>query len=313
MSTFTNFAIKNEYEHIAELGDRLGEVERMIDWEQFRPIIKDLYSNNTEKGGRPNLDEVLMIKMLVLQQWHGLSDPELERQANDRISFRQFLGYPEKIPDRSTIWLFRERLSESGKDSQIWNELQQQLDLKGLTIRKGMIQDATFIHSDPGHEKVDTPRGKEAKTRRSRDGTWTKKGGKSHFGYKLHAILDRDYDLIRRICTTTASAHDSQIDLSEEGEIVYRDRGYQGAKCKGYNATMLRGARGHPIGIRDLLRNERISRKRSKGERPFAVIKSVFRSGYVRVTEIKRVRVKNMFTAFCFNLYQLKTISERAS
>lgn len=311
MSTFTNFAIKGEYEHIAELGDRLGEVEKMIDWEKFRPILKDLYSNNTEKGGRPNLDEVLMLKMLVLQQWHGLSDPELERQANDRISFRQFLGYPEKIPDRSTIWLFRERLSESGKDSLIWDELQHQLDLKGLTIRKGMIQDATFIHSDPGHATVDTPRGNEAKTRRSRDGSWTKKGGKSHFGYKLHAIHDRDFDLIRRIYTTTASVHDSQIDLSGEGEIVYRDRGYQGAECKGYNATMKRGARGHPIGIRDLLRNERISRKRSKGERPFAVIKNVFRSGYLRVTELKRVRVKNMFSAFCYNLYQLKTISKR--
>jgi len=311
MSNFTNFAIKSEYERIAELGDRLGEVEQLIDWKRFRPIIWDLYTNNTEKGGRPNMDEILMIKMLVLQQWHGLSDPELERQANDRISFRKFLGYPEKIPDRSTIWLFRERLSESGKDTQVWDELQRQLDMKGLKIRKGMIQDATFIHSDPGHATVDIPRGKDGKTRRSKDGTWTKKGGKSHFGYKLHSVLDMDYDLIRRICTTTASVHDSQIDLSEMGEVVYRDRGYQGAECKGYNATMKRGARGHPIGIRDKLRNKRISRKRSKGERPYAVIKNVFDSGKVRVTTLGRVRVKNMFSAFCFNLYQLRTIEKQ--
>jgi IS5 family transposase len=53
-----------------------------------------LYSNNGGKGGRPDYDEVLMIKMLVLQQWHGLSDPELERQVNDRISFRKFLDFP---------------------------------------------------------------------------------------------------------------------------------------------------------------------------------------------------------------------------
>jgi IS5 family transposase len=249
--------------------------------------------------------------MLILQQWHGLSDPELERQANDRISFRQFLGLPTKIPDRSTIWLFRERISESGKDIAIWNELQRQLDVKGLTIKEGMIQDATFIHSDPGHASSDTPRGGEAKTRRSKDGTWTKKGGKSHFGYKLHAIMDRDYDLIRRISTTTASVHDSQVDLSETGEVVYRDRGYQGAKCKGYNATMKRGARNHPIGIRDKLRNERITRKRSKGERPFAVMKTVFKSGTMKVTELGRARVKNTFTAFCYNLYQLRTIQKQ--
>jgi len=313
MSTFTNFAIKQEYERIAELGNRLGEVEKLIDWEPFRSIIRELYSNNTSKGGRPNLDEILMIKMLVLQQWHGLSDPELERQANDRISFRQFLDFPDKIPDKSTIWAFRERLSESGKDYAIWNELQRQLDDKGLKITKGMIQDATFIHSEPGHATVDTPRGEQGNTRRSKDGTWTKKGGKSHFGYKLHVILDRDNDLIRRIRTTTASVHDSQIDLSEEGEVVYRDRGYQGAKCKGFNATMKRGARDHPIGIKDKLRNERISKKRSKGERPFAVIKNVFGAGIVKVTEIPRARVKNMFSAFCYNIYQLRTIEKQST
>ena len=119
MSTFTNFAIKSEYERIAELSEKLGEVEKMIYWYKFRPIPGDLYSNKTVKGVRPNLDGILMIKMLVLQQWHGLSDPELERQANDRISFRQFLGFPDKISDRSTIWLFRERLSKSGKDTAI--------------------------------------------------------------------------------------------------------------------------------------------------------------------------------------------------
>lgn len=48
-------------------------------------------------------------------------------------------------------------------------------------------------------------------------GTWTKKAFQSHFGYKLHTIVDTDYDLIRRFRTTTASVHDSKIDLSEEG------------------------------------------------------------------------------------------------
>ncbi len=58
----------------------------------------------------------------------------------------------------------------------------------------------------------------EAKTRISRDGTWTKKGGKSHFGYKFHNIIDRDYELIRRFKTTTASVNDSYVDLSEKNK-----------------------------------------------------------------------------------------------
>ena len=65
-----------------------------------------MYDNNTGQGGRPNNDEIVMIKMLVLQSWYSLSDPELERQVNDRISFRKFLGFPERIPDRTMVWAF---------------------------------------------------------------------------------------------------------------------------------------------------------------------------------------------------------------
>jgi len=197
MKSFEKYFMKKNYVRVEQLGDKLVEIDPLIDWEVFRPIIRNMYDNHTERGGRSNNDEIVMIKMLVLQQWYGLSDPELERQVNDRISFQKFLGFPEIIPDRSTVWAFRERLNETGKDEKIWEELQRQMDSKGLKVKEGVIQDATFITADPGHQKVDEPRGPEAKTRQNKDGTWTKKGGKSHFGYKLHSKSDIDYGLIR--------------------------------------------------------------------------------------------------------------------
>lgn len=300
--------LKEAYENVRKNGDRLAEVEALIDWEAFRSIITGLYHNKTLWGGRPNVDEVVMVKLLVLQQWYGLSDPELERQVDDRLSFQRFLGFPEKAPDYSTVWQFRERLAESGKDRAIWMELQRQLDEKGLKVKKGVVQDATFITADPGHAPADKPRGGEAETRRSRDGTWAKKAGKSSFGFKLHSKTDLDYGLIRDMETTTASVHDSRVDLSEMGEVVYRDKGYFGVEPRGYDATMRRAARGHPLNIRDKLRNKRISRKRAPGERPFAVIKKFFNAGHVLVTTVARVRVKMVFTCLCFNLLQLNTL-----
>jgi IS5 family transposase len=92
-----------------------------------------------------------------------------------------------------------------------------------------------------------------------------KKGGKSHFGSKLHSIIDRNYELIRRFKTTTSSLHDSYVDFSEKNEVVYRDRGYFGAKSKGYDATIKRAVKEHHLGIRDILRNKRISSKRVPG------------------------------------------------
>jgi len=235
----------------------------------------------------------------------GLSDPQLELQVADRISFRVFLGTTETIPDYTTVWTFRKRLKESGKYNDIWDEFTNQLRARGYEVQTGVIQDASFITSDPGHAKKDVPRGDEAKTRRSRDGTWATKGKKSNFGYKAHVKVDTEHQFIWAVKTTTASLHDSQVDLAEVGEVRYGDKAYSGAKTKGYDASMKRAARGHPLGISDILRNERISKKRSPVERCFSVIKTVFRSGHVMVTTVENAAIKVMFKAIGYNLYNL--------
>jgi len=238
MDSFDSYVIRKLYKETAQVGDKLAEAEKHIDWERFRPIIQPMYTNDTPRGGQPNMDEVLMVKLLVLQAWYGLSDPELERQVNDRISFRHFLDYPKSAPDYSTVWQFRERLAESGRDKLVWDELQRQLDLKGLRVKKGVVQDASFITSDPGHARADEPRGDEAQTRRSRDGAWTRKGGKSFFGYKLCLKMGLNHGLIWCVETTPVNVHDGRVDLSRPGEVVYRDRGYPGVEPRGWDATM---------------------------------------------------------------------------
>ena len=285
---------------------RLSQISDLIDWIPFRRILEEMYDNKSERGGRPNCDVILMFKILILQQWYGLSDLEVERQMADRISFMAFLGFPDPFPDSRTIWLFKERMAKTEKDKIVWAELQRQLDAMDLQVKRGTIQDATFIEADPGSSKK--LRGEDAKTRRSRDGTWTKKGNESYFGYKLHQKTDIDYCLIREIETTTAKLHDSQVDLSTEGEVVLRDRGYFGVKAKGIDFTMKRRTTEYQLGELDKERNRLISILRSPGERPHAVIKRVFWAGRVLVTTVQRVSVKMMVTAFAFNLYQLCTL-----
>ena len=138
------------YREIETLGDPLTGISDRIDFERIRPILSDLYENDTEKGGRPNYDPVLMVKILLLQQWYNLSDPQIEREIRDRISFLNFLGYPEKLPDRNTIWYFRERLSKTGKDRLVFSEIRDQIMAKRIRIKKGNMQDASFIEADKG-------------------------------------------------------------------------------------------------------------------------------------------------------------------
>ena len=306
MRTFIDFSILQEYsEEVEPRGDKLLGLAKLVTWDAFLPIGNDLFKNKSERGGRPNISIIIMIKLLILQQMYGLSDPQLELQVADRFSFRVFLGTTEVIPDYTTVWLFRERLIKNGKLEAVWEEFLNQLKAKGYEVKKGVIQDATFITSDPGHAKSDVPRGEEAKTRRSRDGEWAKKGNKSYFGYKGHAKVDTENHFIWKVETTVANTHDAKVDLANEGEVRYGDKGYHGAKTKGYDASMKRAARGHPLSIFDELRNKRISRIRSPVERCFSVIKIVFKAGHVMVTTVERAAVKITFSAIGYNLYNL--------
>jgi IS5 family transposase len=196
--------------------------------------------------------------------------------------------------------------------SSLWEEFQRQLETRGLSIKRGVVRDATFITADPGHAPADTPRGDQARTRRSRDGIWAKKGTKSQFGYNLHILMDKDDQLIRRIETTTASLHDSRIDLSRKGETVYRDKEYIGVKPRAsMDKTMHRAVRRHSLSIKENRRNKAISRTRSLVERPFAVMKRVFHAGHSMVTTVARVRVKNTFSCINFDLRQLLPLQRR--
>ncbi|HBJ85834.1 MAG TPA: hypothetical protein DDZ88_18555 [Verrucomicrobiales bacterium] len=59
-----------------------------------------------------------MFKVLVLQKFHGLSDDATEEQIFDRTSFKNFLGLRigDDIPDAKTLWDFKQRIEESGRE-----------------------------------------------------------------------------------------------------------------------------------------------------------------------------------------------------
>jgi IS5 family transposase len=57
-----------------------------------------------------------MVKILFLQSLYNLSDQQVEKEIHDRISFMNFLDYPDMLPDPKTIRFFRERLSRMGRE-----------------------------------------------------------------------------------------------------------------------------------------------------------------------------------------------------
>ena len=324
--SFNQFVLKEQYQKVKGLGDRLELMKEQIDWEPFVPLVRSVFYDDDYSGGRPHTDEIIVVRSMLLQSWYGLSDPELEFQCHDRLSFRNFLGFPEIIPDFTTIWKIRDKLKEKGIDDKIWNELQRQLDEKGYKIKKGVIQDAAFIESDLGRkrhykEKQAKKKGEKIeytekqKQHIDKDASFSVKHGQVHYGYKNHIKLDVDNHLIRELEVTTASLHDGNIDLVEDGDkSAYRDKGYFGKKLKAGNVedmTMKRGTRAGKLNGGEQKRNKMISRIRAPGERPFGVIKRVFNGGRTLVKTIGRVKIKEIFKCFAFNLYQLVTLERK--
>lgn len=324
--SFNQFILKEQYQKVRGLGDRLELMKEQIEWKPFRPIVASVFRDNKKIGGRPHTNEILVVRTMLLQAWYGLSDEELEFHVNDRLSFRNFLDFPETVPDFTTIWKIRDRLKEAGKEQKIWNALQHQLNQKGYAIKKGVIQDACFIEADFGrkrhyNEKKAEKNGEKIEytekqqQHQDKDGTFSVKHGQVHFGYKNHIKIDVGHHLIREYEVSTASLHDGEVDLIEGGDgNVYRDKGYFGKKlnCWGVkDRTMKRATRGHPLNQKEKDRNKAISRVRAPGERPFAVMKNVFNGAKTKVKTLARVSLKEMLKCFAFNLYQLVTLRRR--
>ena len=115
-----NYSLCEKYEHLKKFGDRLSEMKDLIDWDGIKPLLSDLYKNDTEKGGRPNFDPVFMVKVMFLQSLYGLVDEAKEIELYANIRFMNFLDYPESMPDARTIWLFGEKIVDNHKDKEIW-------------------------------------------------------------------------------------------------------------------------------------------------------------------------------------------------
>lgn len=322
---FEHQMLKQAYERVHGLGDRLSFMKDIIEWEKFRSIIASVYHDNAVSGGRPHTDEVVLARSFALQHFFNLSDEELEFLLADRLSFQNFIGFSEDVPDYSTFWRARERLKQNGVEKLIWNELQRQIDEKGYKVEKGVIQDASFVEAYLGRKRYSKEKKAKKKGEKieytprqlshiDKDASFSVKHGQVYFGYKNHVKLDVKHHLVRKIKTTTASPHDAKVNLVKKGDPpAYRDKGYFGTHLPEgvIDKTMKRATRGRKLNGGEQMRNKAISRIRAPGERPFGVIKCVFNGGYTFVKTLARVRIKEMFKFFAYNLYQLFTLKRK--
>ena len=133
---------------IDSAGDPLAELNRAIDWEQFRELIElSRVKPRKSPAGAKGYDSILMFKILIIQALYNLSDERIEFQILDRYSFSRFLGIPEgdKVPDATTIFRFREELASAEVIELLFTQFDQFLRNNGFKAQKGQIVDASIV------------------------------------------------------------------------------------------------------------------------------------------------------------------------
>lgn len=131
----------------------LRDLDRLVDFEFVYEKVEHLYANT----GRPSIDPVVIVKMLLLGYLYGIdSERKLEQEICVNIAYRWFLGLEleDSVPDHSTISQLRRRKFKGTKVFQeIFDEVVRKCMEAGLVSGKLLLTDSTHILANTGKER----------------------------------------------------------------------------------------------------------------------------------------------------------------
>ena len=330
------FDIANRYLGLDAKNDPLARIDDVVPWEDFRPRLEAVWrrpaGERKSAAGRKPWDAVVMFKAIVLCELYNLSDDQVEYQLRDRLSFMRFLGLglEDEVPDAKTVWHYRERLARADLVEGLFEEFDGYLKERGCLAMGGQIIDASIVpvprqrntrEENTRIKEGGTPEGweKQAAKRAQKDteARWTKKHGKSRYGYKNHVNVDRRHKLVRCYKVTDAAVHDGRVvddilDENNTASAVWADSAYRSAeieeklKEKGLKSRIHRkGHRNKPLSEREKRGNKTRSKVRARVEHVFGSQSNDMGGTLVRSIGLVRVRARIGLKNLAYNMRRL--------
>ncbi len=330
------FDIAKRYAGLDAKNDPLVKIDAVVPWSDFRPRLEAALRKPAEErkspAGRKPWDAVAMFKAIVLCELYNLSDDRVEYQLRDRLSFMRFLGLglEDRVPDAKTVWLYREQLARAGVIEALFEDFDGYLEQQGYLAMGGQIIDASIVpvpkqrNSRDDNARIkdgETPEGwKDQPAKRCQkdtDARWTKKHGKSYYGYKNHVNVDRRHKLVRRYQVTDAAVRDSQVvddilDPDNTASDVWADSAYRSAeiesklKEKGLKSRIHRkGHRNKPLSEREKRGNTTRSKVRARVEHVFGAQSNDLGGALARSIGRVRTRARIGLKNLAYNMRRL--------
>ena len=338
------FDVANRYAALDAKKDPLAQIDALVPWEHFRPRLEAAWRVRPEErkspAGRKPWDAVAIFKAIVLGALYNLSDDQVEYQLRDRLSFMRFLGLglEDAVPDAKTVWLYRERLARAGAIGELFAAFDGHLREQGWLAMGGQIVDAAIVpvpkQRNTREENATikgggTPPGwadEPAKRRqKDTDARWTRKHGRSHYGYKNHVSVDRRYKLVRRWHVTDASVHDSRaldevLDAANTASDVWADGAYRSAAIggrlreKGLRSRIhRRGRRNRALTERERRGNRTRSTVRARVEHVFGARSNDMGGVLVRSIGLVRAKARIGLKNLAYNMRRLVQLERLAA
>ncbi|KAF1307427.1 IS5 family transposase [Pseudomonas putida] len=265
----------------------LIEMNQVVPWQGLIVLIEPHYPKGD--GGRPAYPLMAMLRVHLMQNWFGYSDPAMEEALYETTILRQFAGLRlERIPDETTILNFLRLLEKHELAAGILAVINGYLGDQGLSLRQGTIVDATLINAPSSTKNKDGKRDPEMHQ--------TKKGNQYYFGMKAHIGVDDESGLVHSVVGTAANVADiTQVDKLLHGEenMVGADAGYTGVEKRpehegreviwqiaARRSTYKKLGKRSPLYKAKRKIEKAKAQVRAKVEHPFRVIKRQF--GYVK-------------------------------
>jgi len=282
--------------------DILAKINSLINWKPFEKILAKLHPSSV---GRPAYDPLLMLKILIIQQIYGHSDPEMEIMLYGNLFYRRFLGFSatDPVPDYSTISRFRTSLESMNLYRACFEELMRQLAERGYELKAGKILDARLVKAARRPQKEDP------------DAAFTKKGKDVLYGYKDHIAIDPKHEFVTEFVCTSANVHDSQVIdklLSGEEKAIFADKAYASKDFKKwcrergiYYGVLAKGARNRKISPSQKKRNRKLGAVRRKIEKVFGIWSLHLNRAKARYVGLVANEIHLFLTVFTYNLLRL--------
>ena len=284
---------------------RLERIDALIDWERLAQIVSEVHA---ARSGRPAYPPLAMLKIMLLQQWHGLSDPAMEEALYCNLAYLRFAGLSlgESVPDHSTISRFRSQLVRRGLAEPLFAEISRQLDALGVTVKRGTLIDASFVDAAARPPRAGRPAADP-------DAKWGRKGGETHFGYKANIGVDQGSGLVRKAALTAANVNDTvPADelLSGDEAAVYADKAYdtkarrERLRCSGIKDRIMHRPNKHRTDLPywQERRNALIAPLRAPVERVFGTLKRGYGYRRVRYMGFAPNALELLFKCMAYNL-----------